>query len=177
VKKLFSSLTVLGILGVVGSLSAAEASKTAEARLVKEVRHELMLLSNYGVFDNLTYQVNGYNVIVSGVVTRPALKAAAENAVKSIEGVEKLENRIEVLPLSAQDDRIRIAAYRAIYGHPALNRYGLNALLPIHLIVKNGDLELSGFVSTELDRNLAGSQANSIAGVHSVKNSLVVAKD
>ncbi len=92
-------------------------------------------------------------------------------------GVEKLENRIEVLPLSAQDDRIRIAAYQAIYGHPALNRCGLNVMLPIHILVKNGDLELSGLVSTELDRNLAGVQVNNIAGVHSVKNSLVISKD
>lgn len=176
-KKRIGSLIVLGVLCFGGALSAAEGSKTSEARLVKEVGHELRMLSNYGVFDNLTYQVNGYNVIVSGVVTRPALKTAAEKAVKAIEGVENFENRIEVLPLSAQDDAIRIAAYQAIYGHPALNRYALNAMLPIHILVKNGDLELSGLVSTEFDRNLAGLQVSSISGVHSVKNSLVVSKD
>jgi hyperosmotically inducible periplasmic protein len=177
VRATFGWLAAIGVVALVTMLPAAEASKESEARIVREVGHELRSLSNYGIFDNLTYQVRGYDVILSGVVTRPALKTAAEKAVKSIEGVEKLQNQIEVLPLSAQDDRIRLAAYQAIYGNPALSRYGLNALLPIHIIVKNGDLELVGPVATELDRNLAGVQVNSIAGVHSVKNSLAITKE
>lgn len=154
------------------ALPAAEPVK--EPRLVREVRHELRTLPYYGVFDNLEYSVNGATVTLVGMVTRPTLKAAAEKAVKDIEGVETVDNRIEVLPLSTQDDRIRLDAYRAIYGHPALSRYGLNAVLPIHIVVKNGDIELFGAVSTELDKNLAGTQVNSVAGGHSVSNHLRV---
>ena len=175
-KRFLTCLFAVGVLGVMGSLATAGASEKSEVRIEKEARHELRTLPYYGVFDNLTYQVKGDRVVLAGQVTQPTLKTAAEKAVKSIEGVDKVDNTIEVLPLSDQDDRIRLAAYQSIYAHPALSRYGLNAVLPIHIIVKNGDVELIGFVSTELDRNLAGAQVNSVAGVHSVKNSIVVSK-
>jgi hyperosmotically inducible periplasmic protein len=141
-------------------------------RLTREVRHELVMLPYYGVFDNLVYRVNGYTVELMGQVTRPTLKSDAENVVKRIEGVEKVVNNIEVLPVSPNDDRLRIAVYRAIYGHSNLNRYALQAVPPIHIIVRNGELTLEGVVASESDKNIANIQANGVSGVFKVTNNL-----
>jgi hyperosmotically inducible protein len=132
------------------------------------------MLPYYGVFDNLAYRVDGYNVTLMGQVTRPTLKSSAENVVKDIEGVQKVVNNIEVLPVSPNDDRLRLALYRSIYGHTALNRYALNAVPPIHIIVKNGNVTLEGVVANEMDRNIANVQANGVSGVFSVTNNLRV---
>lgn len=149
-------------------------SEKGTNRLVKEVRHELVMLPYYGVFDNLAFQVDGYTVTLLGEVTRPVLKSDAERAVKQIEGVEKVVNRIEVLPTSPNDDRIRLAVYRAIYAQPALQLYSLRAVPPIHIIVKNGNVTLEGAVAREADKNIAGVQANGVPGVFSVKNNLSI---
>ena len=154
----------------------AQVSPRAEERVKREVRHELVMLPYYGVFDNLAYKVEGYTVTLMGQVTRPTLKSDAENVVKKIEGVEHVKNEIEVLPLSPNDDRIRRATYRAIYGHPGLDRYGLQAVPPIHIIVTNGNVTLEGVVANEGDKNLAGIRANGVSGVFSVKNNLRVEK-
>jgi hyperosmotically inducible periplasmic protein len=143
-------------------------------RFVREIRHELVMLPYYNVFDNLTYKVDGYNVTLMGQVTRPTLKSDAERVVKRIEGVEKVTNNIEVLPLSPNDDRIRQAAFRAIYGHTALNRYAFGAVPPIHIIVKNGNITLEGVVANESDKNIAGIQANGVQGAFGVTNNLRV---
>jgi hyperosmotically inducible protein len=145
-------------------------------RLVKEVRHELVMLPYYDVFDNLSFKVEGARVTLMGQVTRPTLKSDAERVVKSIEGVESVTNNIEVLPLSPSDDQIRIAVYRAIYGQTALQRYGLRSVPPIHIIVRNGNVSLEGVVANEGDKNIAGIQANGVPGVFSVKNNLRVEK-
>ncbi len=149
-------------------------SQRAQERLVKEVRHELVMLPFYGVFDNLTYRVNGYEVELSGQVTRPTLRTDAERAVKQIEGVEKVANNIEVLPLSPNDDRLRLAVYRAIYGSPTLNRYALQAVPPIHIVAKNGDVTLEGVVANQGDKDVANIQARGVSGVFSVTNNLRV---
>jgi hyperosmotically inducible protein len=146
----------------------------AEESLKREVRHELVMLPYYGVFDNLAFRVNGSEVELMGQVSRPTLKSDAEQAVKRIEGVDRVINNIEVLPPSPDDDRIRLAAYRAIYGHTTLNRYALQAVPPIHIIVKNGNLTLEGVVANEADKNIAGIQANSVPGVFKVTNNLRV---
>ena len=143
-------------------------------RFVREIRHELVMLPYYGVFDNLSYKVDGYKVTLMGQVTRPTLKSDAERVVKDIEGVEQVTNNIEVLPLSPADDRIRLAAYRSIYGQTALNRYALNAVPPIHIIVNNGKITLEGVVANESDKNIAGIQANSVPGAFGVTNNLRV---
>lgn len=147
-----------------------------QRRLEREVRHELVTLPYYDVFDNLEYRVDGSQVTLSGQVVRPTLKSGAENVVKSIEGVEKVTNNIEVLPLSPNDDRLRVAVYRAIYGHAALQRYSIRSVPPIHIIVKNGNVTLEGVVANEGDRNIANIQANGVSGVFSVKNNLRVEK-
>jgi hyperosmotically inducible protein len=128
------------------------------------------------VFDSLEYKVEGHTVTLSGQVTRPTLKSDAEGVVKKIEGVQKVINNIEVLPVSPHDDRIRLAVYRAIYGQASLNRYAIRAVPPIHIIVKDGNVTLEGIVANESDKNLANIQANSVAGVFSMKNNLRVEK-
>ncbi|HET8547501.1 MAG TPA: BON domain-containing protein [Bryobacteraceae bacterium] len=163
-------------IAVAPGLFADHKKATGYERFVREIRHELVMLPYYGVFDNLAYKVNGYNVTLEGQVTRPTLKTAAERVVKDIEGVQSVTNNIEVLPPSPNDDRIRLDVYRAIYGHTALNRYGLSAVPSIHIIVKNGNVSLEGVVATEADKNIAGIQANGVSGVFSVKNNLKVEK-
>lgn len=152
--------------------------KTPEQRALRgierEVRHELVMLPYYGVFDNLTFQVSGPTVTLGGQVSRPTLKSSAENVVKDIEGVDKVVNNIEVLPVSPMDDRIRLATFRAIYGHTALNRYALQAVPPIHIIVRNGNVTLEGVVASEADKNIANIQARGVPDVFDVKNNLRV---
>jgi hyperosmotically inducible protein len=147
-------------------------SEETQTRLERAVRHELLLLPYYGVFDNLVYQVNGDRVTLMGQVTRPTLKSDAERVVKHIDGVKAVDNEIEVLPVSPNDDRIRLAVYRAIYGHSGLDRYALRAIPPIHIIVKNGDVTLEGVVATEADKILAGLRADGVPGVFKVTNNL-----
>lgn len=163
------------VLGLTSALCFAD-HKDAKGyeRFVREIRHELVMLPFYGVFDNLSYKVDGYKVTLMGQVTRPTLKTDSERVVKDIEGVEQVINNIEVLPVSPNDDRIRLAAYRTIYSQPALNRYALNAIPPIHIIVKNGQITLEGVVANEGDKNIAGIQANSVQGAFKVINNLRV---
>ena len=168
------SLTIgLALLFSIGGYSA---DNRGYDRLVKEVRHELVMLPYYNVFDNLAFKVEGATVTLLGQVTRPTLKSDAERVVKSIEGVDKVVNKIEVLPLSPNDERIRLAVYRAIYSHAGLQRYGIQAVPPIHIIVNNGNVTLEGVVATEADKNIANLQANGVPGVFSVKNNLRVEK-
>jgi len=156
-------------------MSAASSVQPAgEARLVREVRHELVMLPYYGVFDNLEFRVAGSTVTLLGQVTKPTLKSDAGNVVKKIEGVAKVDNQIQVLPASPMDDRIRLAEYRAIYGDTALNRYALQAVPPIHIIVDNGKVTLEGVVASQSDKDLAGVRANAVSGVFSVTNNLRV---
>jgi len=133
------------------------------------------MLPYYGVFDDLGFSVNGGTVTLMGQVTQPVLKDDAARAVKKIEGVTNVTNNIEVLPLSPNDDQIRRAVYRAIYGDPSLStRYGFRALPSIHIIVKNGNVRLEGVVANEGDRNIAGLRAKGVPGAFSVENDLKV---
>ena len=151
-----------------------EALPAGDDRITREVRHELVMLPYYGVFDNMAYRVDGRTVTLLGQVTRPTLKSDAGNVVKKIEGVEKVDNQIQVLPLSPMDDRLRIAEYRAIYGHPGLDRYAMQAVPPIHIIIDNGKLTLEGVVASQGDKDLANIRANTVSGVFSVVNNLRV---
>ncbi len=149
-------------------------SAKAQERITKEVRHELLMLPYFSVFDNIAYKVDGYTVALFGQVVRPSLKSDAENAVKHIEGVEKIDNQIEVLPPSPMDDGLRRRLYRAIYGYAALEKYALGVQKPIRIIVKNGHVTLEGVVDNDSDKNLAGLRANGIPGIFSVTNNLQV---
>jgi hyperosmotically inducible protein len=133
------------------------------------------MLPYYGVFDDLAFQVRGDTVTLMGEVTWPTLKSDAERAVKKVEGVDKVVNRIEVLPLSPMDDRIRMAVPRALYsGNSPLMRYGMGAVSPIHIIVENGRVTLTGVVDRESDKSIAGLLANRIPGIFAVRNNLAV---
>ena len=169
------TVLLAGTVGMVPALAQKAAVPSApEDRIAREVRHELVMLPYYGVFDNLVYRVDGHTVTLLGQVTRPTLKSDAGNVVKRIEGVEKVDNQIQVLPLSSMDDRLRLAEYRAIYGQVGLDRYALQAVPPIHIVVDNGKVMLEGVVATQQDKDLAGVRANSVPGVFSVVNNLRV---
>ena len=143
--------------------------------LIKAIRHELVTLPYYNVFDWLEFEVQGETVILRGQVVRPTLKSDAENVVKRLEAVEKVVNQIEVLPLSPNDDRIRLAVYRAIFNYNSpLYRYALQAVPPIHIIVKNGRVTLKGIVATQGDSNIANIRARGVSGVFEVTNQLQV---
>jgi hyperosmotically inducible periplasmic protein len=149
-------------------------SARSQERITREVRHELLMLPYFGVFDNIVYKVEGSTVTLLGQVVRPTLKSDAENVLKHIEGVEKVENQIEVLPVSPMDDGLRLRLYREIYGFPALEKYALGVQKPIRIIVKNGHVTLEGVVDSEADKNVAGLRANGVPGIFSVTNNLRV---
>src|ERR1700748_1140625 len=115
-----------------------QGSAKSQERITREVRHELLMLPYFGVFDYIAYKVDGETVTLLGQVVRPSLKSDAGNVVKRIEGVEKVDNQIEVLPPSSMDDRLRTRLFRAIYQYPPLQKYELGVQKPIRIIVKNG---------------------------------------
>jgi hyperosmotically inducible protein len=149
-------------------------SAREQERITREVRHELLMLPYFGVFDNIAFKVEGETVTLLGQVVRPSLKSDAGNAVKHIEGVEHVDNQIEVLPLSPIDDRLRLQLFRAIYSYPALEKYALGVQKPIRIIVKNGHVALEGVVDNDADKNVAGIRANGVPGIFSVTNNLRV---
>src|ERR1039457_56511 len=171
------------VLGLAQDKDKNGADRTAnmggmgQDRVTREVRHELVMLPYYGVFDNLAYRVDGGTVRLYGQVTHPTLKSDAENVVKGLEGVTRVDNQIEVLPLSSMDDGIRIATYRTIFGKPGLDRYAMQAVPPIHIIVSNGKVALEGVVANESDKSQAGIYANTVSGVLDRTNNLRVEGD
>jgi len=172
-----SKILVFSILAITSGLLAQEQRpipSQAVERIVKEVRHEILMLPYYGVFDDIKYSVSGYDVTLTGQVTNPTLKRDAENVAKHIEGVEKVNNQIEVLPPSSMDDGLRLRLYRAIYGFPALEKYAMPVIKPIRVIVKNGNVTLEGVVDNKADRDLAALRANGVPGIFSVTNHLQV---
>ena len=170
---LFAGLLALATLG---TAQDAQLSAKSQERIVKEVRHELLMLPYFGVFDYIAYKVTGPTVTLLGQVVRPTLKSDAENVVKRIEGVEKVDNQIEVLPASPMDDRLRLQLFQAIYQYPALQKYELGVQKPIRIIVKNGRVTLEGVVDSDGDKDLAGMRANGVPGIFSVTNNLQVSK-
>ena len=151
------------------------ANKTAlstEERLAQSIRKELLTMPFLTIFDNLSYRIDGDTVHLYGQVIRPTLKSDAANRVARLEGIARVDNQIEVLPLSPFDDRLRLSVARAVYGQPALNRYALGANPSIRIIVKNGNVTLEGAVNDDGARNIANIQANGVFGVFSVTNNL-----
>jgi hyperosmotically inducible protein len=145
--------------------------------LPDEVRHQLVTLPYYSVFDDLGYNVNNGVVTLYGAVRQPWLKSDAERAVKHISGVTQVINNIKVLPLSPMDNRIRAAEYRAIFGFGGLYRYAMGANPSVHIIVDNGHVTLTGVVANQADKNVAYIRANGVPGVFSVTNDLRVANE
>jgi len=179
-------------------VTSLNAKQQAVLKLAEEVRKKIVTVPQYGVFDSIHFALKGSAVILRGKASRPTLKSGIENAVKRIEGVSSVENQIEVLPLSPNDDRIRAAVYASIYRYPALQRYSSNRGGPragrsiarvaggitndppvgyhaIHIIVENGNVTLTGVVDSDADLAVAEMRANSVPGVFSVDNDLQVA--
>jgi hyperosmotically inducible periplasmic protein len=174
-------LSLVCLLVLVMAATAQDAqrdqpSAKSQDRIIKEVGHELRMLPYVTVFDNLSYRVDGYNVTLMGQVVRPVTKSDAEGAVKHIEGVEHVDNQIEVLPPSPMDDGLRRRLYRAIYGYPSMQKYALGVNRSIRIIVKGGHVTLEGIVDNEGDKNIAGIRANGVPNVFSVANNLQVVK-
>jgi hyperosmotically inducible periplasmic protein len=144
------------------------------AFIQERIRKQLASLPYYSVFDNLNFTYNGETVVLGGEVMRPTTRDDAEDAVKRVEGVERVVNNIEVLPLSNIDDRIRKEAYQRLFSHPQLSRYGVQPVPPIHIIVKHSRIKLEGVVANESDKIVAGMIANQISGVFNVQNNLRV---
>jgi len=147
---------------------------SSEVWIAQEVRHQLLNVPWYTVFDNLAFQVNGTEVTLLGQTSNPTLKTDAGNAVKHIEGVTKVNNEIELLPVSPMDDQIRRAEFRAIYSDPSLDRYAMGAVPAIHIIVKGGHVDLVGWVANQMDKQIAETRAKGVANVFSVQNDLQV---
>ncbi|MGB8065353.1 MAG: BON domain-containing protein [Candidatus Sulfotelmatobacter sp.] len=177
------AITFLASFLFLASLSPAaqdaqrdQPSAKSQERITREVRRELLMLPYFDVFDYIAYKVDGGTVTLFGQVVRPSLKSDAQNVVKRIEGVEKVDNQIEVLPPSSMDDRLRIRLFRAIYQYPPLQKYELGVQKPIRILVKNGRATLEGVVDSESDKNLVGVRANGVSGLFSVTNNLQVAE-
>lgn len=180
-------MKLIAVLFVLGSALYAQTSSQPqlatrpanpnvnENRIAKEVRHELLMLPYYSLFDDLEFQVNGSEVTLLGSVVNPVNKTDAAAAVKNIEGVEKVNNQINVLPSSNMDDQIRARTARAIFGTAGLSRYAWSAVPSIHIIVDRGHVTLKGVVDNESDKNVAGIAANGVPDVFSVTNDLQVA--
>jgi hyperosmotically inducible periplasmic protein len=162
---------------LIASLTTATANNTRSSNskpLGERVRHELVMLPWVSIYDNMSFRVDGDTVTLFGSTIRPVLKSSAENVVAKLEGVTRVVNEIEVLPLSPFDDRIRLATARAIYGYGPLQRYGLGANPSIRIIVKNGNVSLQGVVASEMDKNLAFMRANGVSGSFAVANELQI---
>jgi len=174
VRSLVSLPTLLALFCL--SIAAQDNQGTAKSqeRIIREVRHELLMLPYFGVFDYIAFKVDGSTVTLVGQVVRPVLKSDAENALKRIEGVERVDNQIEALPPSSMDDGLRIQLYRAIYGFPSLEKYALGVQKPIRIIVKNGHVTLEGVVDNQTDKDTANIRAKGVPGSFSVDNNLQV---
>ena len=176
---LFAGVPFIGVAQAKGQ-SQLESPANRDVRrtetLKEEVRHQLVTLPYYGVFDWLQAEVKPDGTIsLMGEVVRPTTKDDAENRIKKLEGATQVINNIEVLPLSPMDDRLRIALYRAIYRYDyPLFRYATQAIPSIHIIVKNGRATLKGVVANQMDSQLAYTAARGVSGLFEVKNELQI---
>lgn len=158
----------------VAASPAGEAGRQVsnDEKISKQVRHELVTLPFYGVFDNLAYKVEGGTVTLYGQVVRPTTRSDAARRVQKVAGVERVINQIEVLPLSNFDDEIRVRTYRALFNTGGLYRYALGANPSVHIIVNRGHVTLEGYVANRMDKQLAYMAASTVPGVFSVTNNL-----
>ena len=170
----FAGALTLGTTGLAFATDVPVDNARLEQRLSGEVRHELAMIPQVTVFDNLAYKVQGGTVTLYGEVRNAVIKDVAEKSVKRLEGVERVDNKIEVLPASFNDDRIRMQVARAVFGDNRLFYYGNEPVPPIRIVVRNGHVDLEGMVRTQTDKDTAFIRANGVPGVFSVENHLQV---
>ena len=171
-RKATTALICCAVLALAAPIYGARPQ--ANSRMIESVRKELATLPYYGVFDNLSFSINGNTVVLSGQVVRASTKSDAEHRVARIEGVDRVINRIEVLPPSPMDDTIRRRVYQAVFRQDGLYRYAQGANPSIHIVVNGGHVSLEGVVSNQMDSQLAYMAANGVPGVFSVTNHLRV---
>jgi hyperosmotically inducible protein len=171
---LFQALVIQPPSAQAQSQGNQQYSAKAQARITKEVQHQILKLPDFGTFDNIAFRIDGYSVTLFGQVTNPSLKDEAERVVKKIEGVEHVENRIQVLSASPGDDRLRRDLRVAIYQYGPLQHYFVGSNRPVHIIVDHGHVTLEGALDRQSDKDMAGMRANGVAGVFSVQNNIVV---
>ncbi len=175
---IFTLILFIGLFAVssdfVSAQNTSDSAKMEGAKMSREIRREILSLPYYGVFDAIGYEMKGDSVVLSGYTVRPLTKREAEAAVSDVDGVRNVVNNIEVLPLSPNDDRIRVRVYRAIADRGAMYRYLLGVNPAIRIIVNNGRVTLEGFVGTEADKNLANIAARGVSGTFAITNNLQV---
>jgi hyperosmotically inducible periplasmic protein len=174
---LFVFAMLLAVAPCVVAQNGVSGSSPGELRIAKEVRHELLMLPYFSVFDYINFKVDGPDVTLMGAVTNGAVRSNAEGAVKHIEGVQHVDDQIQLLPPSPTDQRIRMALFRSIYGYPPLQKYALSVVKPIRIIVNMGRVDLEGVVDNDTDKNLVQIRANSVPGTFAVTNNLQVVKE
>ncbi len=173
-KRFLNIAAMFAIAASMVGIATARQSNVDNYRFTERIRKELAKLPYYGVYDNLSFEVKGNDVILYGQVVRPSTRKDAERRVARIEGVDHVINRIEVLPASSSDDVIRRRVYQAVFRTGSLYRYGLGVNPSIHIIVNRGHVTLEGVVSGQMDSQLAYTAANQVPGVFSVTNNLRV---
>ena len=175
IKSILVAVSVVVLLSAVSAFGQVRRNSVISNRqLAKQVRHELVTLPYYGVFDNLAYNINGSTVTLYGQVVRPTTRSSAEGRVKQLPGVSRVVNNIKVLPLSSFDDNIRVATFRSIARTAGLGRYLRGANPSLHIVVDRGHISLEGVVDNSSDRNLANIAARGVPGAFSVTNNLRV---
>jgi hyperosmotically inducible protein len=166
------ALAAITIGAYTASAATTQDQAVNEQALNKKVHHALVMNPWYGVFDNITYQLNGTQVVLSGQVVLSATKSDAEKSVQHVAGVTEVVDNIQVLPVSNFDNQIRRAEFRRIFSGDTLGRYAMGAVPSIHIIVNNGHVTLEGTVMNQMDANIARIRANEVPGVFSVTNNL-----
>jgi hyperosmotically inducible protein len=180
-KKMMATVITVALLTIVVmnpilAVPSNNATEAPRAETLRKIRRELVTLPFYGVFDNLAYSYEDGVVTLSGQVVRPTTRSDAARRIERLAGVDQVINKIEVLPLSRFDDQIRLATFRAIYRQPGLDQLSLQAVPPVHIIVKNGNITLEGVVPNEGDSIRAYIAARGVANAFSVTNNLRIEK-
>ena len=172
-KVLASALFVAA--GIAAASTSSNAGPVTDATLERQIRHEILMYPRYSIWDDISFRVRNGQVELFGAVNQPFKKSDIARIIQRVPGVTSVADQVRVLPLSKFDDRLRIQVARAVYGDPVLNRYALQAVGPIHIIVENGHVTLTGVVNSEMEKNVAGIRANG-AGMSfgAVTNSLRV---
>jgi hyperosmotically inducible periplasmic protein len=174
----FSTIVTAAVLFAIPGFASSQGTPARNAQLEGDVRHALNTLAYYGVFDDLSFSIDDAGTVtLSGQVMQYNVRNSAVSAVKHLAGVARVEDKIEVLPLSPFDNGIRIRAYNAIFGYPALSRYAINSRPPIRILVKNGNITLTGVVNSELDRTLVYNRIRALPGAFTVTNELRLDSD
>ena len=153
---------LLASAGMAGAADKNDAAKfQSDAALIKSVRHAIVMYPRYSIFDDVSFQVENGAVRLNGVVTQPFKKSDIDKIVRNVAGANQVQDDIRVLPLSPDDERLRLRVARAIYADPTMTTYTIQPLKPIHIIVENGHVTLDGVVATDFDKQIAGTRAAS----------------